>query len=336
MKLGFGRGAFGIGLGVVMLAGCGGSQGQSIGMTPQGSTGTTPGRAQKASGSYGDLLYAAADARIEVYSFPAGVLINSFAPPELPVRLCGDSNGDVFVATESVSGPAFIYEYAHGGSTPIATIQDGSASNPYRPESCTVDPTTGNLAVVNNIRYTAEQNVAVFPNAQEPPTLYDDSAVTGYTFCTYDEEGNLYVAGYQTYDYGPRLSELKRGDSAFIGIKVNHLSRGGPGTLQWFGGYLAYATLRGFGGKVAHDAVQLIKITGSKGTIVGRTRFHGGQPWMWIQGNIMIGPHKIKYGRGIAYWSYPAGGEPIKVIRRPLYVSSVLVSVGPSGSHIRQ
>ena len=57
---------------------------------------------------------------------------------------CVDSAGDVFIATSNASYTGTIFEYAHGGSTPIAELSD-----PGYPWGCAVDPTTGTLAVSN-------------------------------------------------------------------------------------------------------------------------------------------------------------------------------------------
>jgi len=62
--------------------------------------------------------------------------------------LCVDAQGNVFVPTwQGESGTrGYVYEFAHGGSTPIATLSD-----PGGAFGCSVDLTTGNLAVTNNV-----------------------------------------------------------------------------------------------------------------------------------------------------------------------------------------
>ena len=64
-----------------------------------------------------------------------------------PYGECVDKAGDVFVADfGGNTGTPAILEYAHGGTKPIATLSDPG----YYPESCSIDPTTGNLAVTND------------------------------------------------------------------------------------------------------------------------------------------------------------------------------------------
>ncbi len=81
--LGFGRRTFGMGLAMVMLGGCGGTQGHGVGMTPQGTMATTEARAQKASGSYGDLIYVATSNAIVVLSYPQLKVVQSLPSPIL-------------------------------------------------------------------------------------------------------------------------------------------------------------------------------------------------------------------------------------------------------------
>ena len=71
---------------------------------------------------------------------------------------CSDSKGNVFI-----SGGTEVVEFAHGGTTPIATY-----SIAYYPATgCSVDPESGSLAVVN------EGWVSVFPPGSQNATSYD-------------------------------------------------------------------------------------------------------------------------------------------------------------------
>ena len=83
---------------------------------------------------------------------------------------CVDGAGNVFV-TNSFKGQ--ILEYAHGGTTPIATLSD---PNQY-PIDCAVDPTTGNLAVTNYFAKTGPGSVAIYQGAQGAPLFYAENNV---------------------------------------------------------------------------------------------------------------------------------------------------------------
>jgi hypothetical protein len=79
------------------------------------------------------------------------------------VGACADANGDVFIV-ESLS----INEYAHGGTQPIATLSDPSGYG----FGCAVDPTTGNLAVVNDGSRYISTDVLIYHNASGEPVGY--------------------------------------------------------------------------------------------------------------------------------------------------------------------
>jgi hypothetical protein len=179
-----------------MLAACGGSQ------TPI----RVPGAMQRGHAVVrhpeksvsGELLYASAieGSKVLVFSYPQGSLVQTltgFRDP--PYYICSDGSGDVFVPTTNFKSPGYIYEFAHGGSQPTETLTD---PGPGYAQSCSVDPTTGNLAVANGF------NVAVYPGAQGTPTVYEASDV-GTWDCAYDDSGDLFVDG---RTYNDKIAEL--------------------------------------------------------------------------------------------------------------------------------
>jgi hypothetical protein len=116
---GFGRCALSSCVAVAMLAGCGGSQ-PTIG-APGAMAQTAPSHIRKASSSYGDLLYVGSESYgIFVLTYPQGKVVAQFEPPN-PLGMCSDQSGDVFVLWSD--GAGYIDEYAHGGTTPIATLE---------------------------------------------------------------------------------------------------------------------------------------------------------------------------------------------------------------------
>src|SRR5580704_14935990 len=92
------------------------------------------------------LLYVsdASSGTIDVYNYrvKAGKLYGQITGLSFPYGQCVDRSGDVYVVDNNTSK---IYEYAHGGTTPIATATDDYGS----PIGCSVDSTTGNVAVGN-------------------------------------------------------------------------------------------------------------------------------------------------------------------------------------------
>ena len=286
------------GVAAALLAGCGGSR------LPIGAPGAIPqtvANARKASSSSGDLLYVSSQIHgVFVLSYPQGKLVTQFQPPEDPevLGMCSDQSGDVFVLSENP--PGSIYEYAHGGTTPIATLNDYDSF----PSACAVDPTTGNLAVVNG---GDPAELAVYANAQGLPTLYSDPSMDAMYYCAYDDSGNLFADG--LYIDSGILAELPYGGGSFTNITLDK-SIGNPGSMQWMGAYLAVGS--------AKHVVWHIEVAASSGTIVGKTVHQRlKSPWT-IDGNQMIsvfgggGRHRLP--DRVAYWTYPKGGAPTQFL----------------------
>src|SRR5580700_6025837 len=130
---------------IFALAGCGGA-GTTV---PQGAMAQS--RAHKASGSWmlpeakgDDLLYLSAARGIYVYSYPKGKHVGTLTTPNYAAYECADATGDVFITSVEGSQQG-VYEYAHGGSQPINFLPLTEA------RACSVDPTTGNLAVIQDL-----------------------------------------------------------------------------------------------------------------------------------------------------------------------------------------
>ena len=91
-----------------------------------------------------DLLYVAdgRDKGVYVLTYPQGKVVGMLTTGLAnPVGVCTDKLGNVWIANYDTGT---MVEYAHGGSEPISSVQDPGTS----PLDCSVDPTTGNLAVV--------------------------------------------------------------------------------------------------------------------------------------------------------------------------------------------
>jgi hypothetical protein len=313
--LDFNRHALSICAAVALLAGCGGSQ------PPIGASGAMPqtfasamhaerGESWMLSGATSqDLLYVSAggysgqQGAVLVLSFPKGDLVGTLTGFSVPSGECVDESGDVFVAD---GGADTIREYAHGGTTPIATLND-----PGEPYGCSVDPTTGNLAVTNG-----SDSVAIYPSAQGTPTLYSDPSIYEYLFCAYDNHGNLFVDG-TTSDL---IGELPKGGASFTNITFNG-AIAGPSSMQWVGGKLVIvddgAPWR------TPTPVDRVQISGSTGIVVGTTHLksqYGGVAayvQYWIQGHNIVGPERSNGDghRFLGFWGYPTGGKPIQTLR---------------------
>ena len=297
-------------LAVALLAGCGGSQ------APIG----TPGAIQQSSATHrgsssGDLLYASTPYDwIYVFAYPSGSPVTSFNSPAASVDgLCADAAGDVFVV--GYSGNGYVFKYAHGATSPSSTITIYS----YRPYSCAVDPTTGNLAVFN---YAGEGgNVAIYQHAEGDPNYYSipNGAASFPGYCAYDDKGDLFVDVTDEHDHLD-IAELPIGGSTLSALTLAGKVR--LGTLRWISPYLTVAN---------SNKVLRLSISGSTATVVGRTRVVGGRPRAWIEDAELLEPYG-KHNAAIGVWKYPKGGKPVatihKVDKNFHDINSIVVSAG--------
>jgi hypothetical protein len=313
-----------------MLTGCGGSQ--QPGAMPQ-----TPAIATQAdrSGSWmlpeakgGDLIYAAAPPDTVILSYPRGKLLAKIK--NVWGSMCSDANGDVFMAGGAV-GTDEIFEYAHGGTSPIAML---TVPSQYGLAGCAIDPTTGNLAASGYSPGGSGGVVAIFQNAQGNPQIYINENARDFYYCGYDDKGNLFVHGIPTTSKHFIFSELPKASGTFTDIQLPPSVVQPLGTIQWDGAYITDEN-------PAPTFIYRISVSGSVGTIVGttqignKTRFNHGPLGSWIQGNRVIAPQGRSNGN-IAYWNYPAGGNPVKIIKGLLSkrvrhkFAYVTISIAPS------
>jgi hypothetical protein len=248
-----------------------------------------------------DLIYATGGcAGTCVLSYPAGKLVGSLETGgdlDGSSAGCVDGNGDVFLPDNESE-----VEYAHGGSKPIATLTlPGSSAG-----ACSIDPTTGNLAVIANF---SGVGIAVFANAKGTPTIYG-AGILPYG-CGYDNQGNLFVSGLNSGL--PGLSELPRGASNFTILTISG-KVGSPGQLQWDGHHVSYE-----GVDKGHITASRLRIAGSTATVIHVTHFKGinGNAYLsWIyNGKILIpfSPRRSPKASLIGVWDYPGGGKAVRV-----------------------
>jgi hypothetical protein len=282
-----------------LLAGCGGSQ------PPIGAPGTTLASSANAThaktSASGELLYASAASDVFVFTYPQGSLVETLAGFAFqPWYICADGRGDVFVPTTNLQSPGYIYEFAHGGTQPIEKLTDPGPGNAV---SCSVDPTTGNLAVANG------PNVAVYPQGQGAPTIYEASDVGAFD-CAYDDSGDLFVDGL-TYD--DKIAELPAGGSSFSDVSLTK-AMGYTLHLQWWNKRLVL-----FGGEYGpHTPYRIyqVRISGSSGIVSGPILLDGrndAEVEFALSGDTFVMPD----GPGdslLYFWHYPKGGKRYMLI----------------------
>jgi hypothetical protein len=309
---------------VVLLAGCGAAQSGTV--TPVtvarhvSSAGDRSWVAPEAATD--DLLYVGGNnGYISMYSFPKGTLVGVINNPDfyLPSGECVDAASDVFITS---LGNEKIFEYGHGSKKLKQTLQ--AATND--PVDCSVDPTTGNLAVTT-LGFGSSGNVAIYQHAQGSPTTYTDPHIYNYFFCGYDKRGNLFVdgQGYSTKLF--RVAELPNGSSKFIDLTMNHMLDF-PGSILWHGKYLAV-------GDQATPDVYEFAISGSTGTLKKTTPINGNQydAAFWIQDKTLVAATEGGSYQTVDFYSYPAGGNPTKIIRKDVAgPDGLTISVAPTAS----
>jgi len=232
--------------------------------------------------------------------------------------ICSDASGHVFMTgyNEGTSVKGYVFEFAHGGASPIATLAMSGS-----PTGCSIDPTTGNLAVTSTSNGNCDgSKVEIYPSATGTPTTYDVAGFACLTGAAYDGQGNLFVGGSVGGSNPPpyAIAELPSGSSDFTSISLNEritctgFECGTP--IQWVGDYLAITKPTA---DHASPMVYHVRISGSVGTVVGTTTFHGhfnrfSGTGSWVQGDKIV----LNYGlNNVALWSYPGGGKALNTLK---------------------
>jgi hypothetical protein len=232
-----------------------------------------------------------------------------------PYGECSDSVGDVWIV-DFTAEEAF--EYAHGATTPTKTLSTGGESI-----GCSVDPTTGNLAVTNfagpgSVGYGS---VAVFADASGSPTDYT-VADTDFWPAGYDNKGNLFVTGENEDTFANQLYELPSGGTSLEAITESGFSVSFPAADEWDGKYLAVGDQLYEG--MSEAGVYRVTVASGTATEVSETEYtddcdeayndvvqpaiHAGK---FVAGNMDC--HTTSVDR-IDYWNYANGGNPIRYI----------------------
>lgn len=248
--------------------------------------------------SSGDLIYAVGGCGGTcVLSYPNGKFVGQVATGG--TAICSDTRGNVFISNDYA-----VTEYAHGGTTPIATLSLPGGLG----AGCAVDPETNNLAVAFA---GSGVDIAIFPGEQGPPVLY--ASHIGSLYCSYDEDGNLFVDGYDGNQVA--LAEMPSGSDEFTKLSLNSLS-GTPGQMQWDGQHI---TLEDRSAK--STAIEQLSISGSAATVVGATRLKNighRATASWMADGQVIVPYVLRNGTGanaIGIWNYPKGGKAQRKIK---------------------
>jgi hypothetical protein len=311
----------------VILVGCssGGPQAQipsdSTQITPRAVIATHPdlGPSWMNPTARGDrLLYVTGSGVVNVYTYPEGNVVGQLGGFRSAAGMCSGTNGDVWIT--DFRG-AKIVEYAHGGIHPVRILSEPGTA----PEGCSVDPTTGNLAVTGQIQSgpSGSSAFAIYTKAKGPPRLY--SVSFGTLFCGYDNKGNLFVDGVGGQQPQFVLAELRKGHSSVETIALNQFISSEPGAVQWDAKHLLV-------GDADAKVVYAFTIHAGYGTKVGEVSVDFGEGRIgqfWVQGSRLIVPTYIGSGPSVQVYIYPSGVGPVRTITGLDSPYGVAVSVAP-------
>jgi len=314
---------------VVALAGC---SSQRSGFAPQVQPNTfapaahpdrEPSWMDRDAASRASLLYVtdAADGDVYVLSLPTGKLVGKLTGFNQPLGDCTDKQGDVFIAD---SQGANVREFKHGAKQPFNVLNDSG----YYPLGCSVDPTTGNVAVTNiigNANGLPPGNVAVYRKAKGSPKYYSDPSIFQYGYCSYDGHGNLYIDGIMPPTDFPQVAELPKGSKKFENITLDqNLGGYNISALLWDGKYLAVAS---------QDSAVIYQfiIAGKAGTEAGSTQLKGstGAGAFWVDSGMLYAPVYQGSIGSVGVYPYPKGGKPSQSYYAVIDPWAATVSVKP-------
>jgi hypothetical protein len=240
---------------------------------------------------------------VDIYSYPAGTYVGSLTGFDGPSGACTDNAHDVWIVNQS---SAQIVEYAHGGTSAIATLTDPGQA----PIDCAVDPKSGDLGVTNQSGTDHQGSVAIFKNASGSGQLYTDNRqIYWFYYCGYDGSGNLFVDGTQFPYYFPvgqfQYAELPAGSATFTNLTIQPSRKiNWPGGIHWDGTYMTLMNpTKGV----------LYRLSGD--TVVSTIRLKGGASavdFALDQGAVIAG---LDNGPKLVKWEYPAGGHSVNAIR---------------------
>jgi hypothetical protein len=285
--------------GIALLAGCGGSQPPIS--TPSGSS-------NSAAHNDSSLLYVSDEQAGEVYivALPSGKLVGKLTGLDFPTGDCVDQQGNVFV-DDSVAGEVRVY--AHGAKSAFRVLNDSS----WEPFGCSVDPTTGNLAVCNFRTKAYGDSIAIYLNAKGAAHDYEYSTVWDFSYCAYDGNGNLFADAFDYYTHNPMFLELPKGGSSLESVSLNPPITGYVAPpLLWDGKDLAISA-------TSSGLIYRYRVRGSSGTRVGMVKLDdasevAGPFWIASDGSsrTLYAPIVDNNIASLGIYRYPVGGKRLQ------------------------
>ena len=310
--------ALSIGGALALLVGCGGSQppiGTPGAMLQTSAIATHAGRGRSwmlPEAKNSDLLYISTSAgTVDVYDYNSRIQVGSLTGFENPGGECVDKTGDIWITNSDASN---VLEYAHGGTTPMQTINTNG-----HPFGCSVDA-NGDLALA----VTPNGNVSkiqIFKVGSLNGAIYHDTHCDPLWTPGYDINGNLSFEGEQLsqYSYKINVCELPAGSTSVRRVEFNKKIRG-LGGIMWDGKYVTlvdttngihtaiYQATEGLFGKLTLVGTTQLTDTACNDTTIRQIFIVGkyNTPINNAQGHQVLGGNQTCYN-DFDGWSYPQG-----------------------------
>jgi 6-phosphogluconolactonase (cycloisomerase 2 family) len=257
----------------------------------------------------GDLLYVTnANSTVTVYSYPQGKLVGTLGGFEDPYGVCVDKKANVYITDYSAGT---ISEFAHGGTKAIAKLEDTE----YDPQGCSVDLTTGDLAVANyETGWDYPGNLSVYHKARGVAHAHIVEDLYYYFFCGYDGDGNLYADGqFSIYGQNFEFARLS-GKGGTLQQLLLPADIGYAGGIAWDGTHLAV-------GDQTSTTIDEFAIANGKATLANATTLNGAGTLLQfaIDGSTLVAPNQFSSSSSVLFYKYPAGGSPTRTITNGVF-----------------
>lgn len=253
------------------------------------------------------LLYVSYYSAVQVYDYETDTQVGNLSYFAHAGGSCTDAHGNVYIANY---GDADVLEFSHGGTKP-RYIVDPSAD----PVDCSIDPTTGNLAVING--NASPGNVAIYAGGKGKPKVYKSPFSTSLVSGAYDPSGNLLVSAYQnnTIDFAMLPAGKTKMESVTLPYQQDWY---GPAYVRWDGEYFVVDFQTSYTRSPAVLIMYTLKgTTGEReGYSIAQDSDGSGPFWLGKIGgpknahraNQLVFCSRGGYG-GVLFYDYPQGGE---------------------------
>jgi hypothetical protein len=248
---------------------------------------------------------------VYVYSYPGGKLMGTLKGFGEPQGECADKKGDVWIANTATSQ---LFEYAHGGTSRIATLNDQG----QYPVGCAIDD-AGDLAATNITSTTGGRgSIAWYAHGTGSPTFIKSSSFKEIYFDGFDTAGNLFVDGWPSNFAQAQVGAIRKGSHSITSITIT------GATIRYPGGVQAYNGVLNVGDQVDNAIFQMTE----RGAVTGYTPLDGAADCVQgtVDGKTFVCPDSVN--AAVEFFHYPAGGSPTRVISGPTEPTGSAISRG--------